>query len=504
MGARVRSGEAYPAAAAVAAFVMSAGVFAAMAALYPWRGDTVLVTCWCLLWCAGVGFAAWRLGPQFAVPLSLAVAVAIDSFYIAPYRPFDARDWVNYPVTAMYISIGVFVGAILEVTRRRAASSEAMRGKLAEEQVALRRVATLIAQGRPPAEIFAAVAGEMRSHVGADVTRIIRIDPDGTATLLVGTGSDDRPGPLGQIEPELASVEALRTGRAARKDDHSGIDPEIVARWFGTTGSSLSAVACPVIVGGRIWGTIVASALNGPLPEEAELRMAEFSELLVIAIGNALSRTELEASRARIVVAGDQARRRLERNLHDGVQQRLVSLALRLRTIERRLPEERQELRVALSETVQELNEATDEVREIARGIHPAILTQGGLAPALRSLALRSPIPVEVVVEREDRLPDPLEAAMYYVAAEALTNAAKHAAASHVSVRVERDDGLVRLRVSDDGVGGANPATGGGLTGIRDRVEALGGSLAVQSRRGEGTSLDVALPLALERPEASG
>lgn len=503
MGPRVRSREAYPAAAAVAAFVVSAAGFAAMAALFPLRGDTVLVTLWCLLWCAGVGVAAWRFGPQFAVPLSLAVAVAIDSFYIAPYRTFDARDWVNYPVTAMYIGIGVFVGAILEGTRRRAASSEAVRGKLADEQAALRRVATLIAQGRPPEEIFAAVAGEMRNHVGADVTRIIRIDSDGTAILMGGTGIGDRPGPLGRMAPGLASAEVLRTGQTARIDDFSGIDPEVVARWFGASGSAPHAIACPVIVGGRVWGTIVAGSLEGPLPEDAELRMAEFNELLAIAIGNALSRTELDASRARIVMAGDQARRRLERNLHDGVQQHLVSLALRLRTIERRLPEERQELRAALSETVQELNAATDEVREIARGIHPAILTQGGLAPALRSLALRSPVPVEVVVEREERLPEPLEAAVYYVAAEALTNTAKHAAASRVSVTVEHDDGLVRLRVSDDGVGGADQATGGGLTGIRDRVEALGGSLTVASPRGQGTSLDVMLPLAPARPEAS-
>jgi signal transduction histidine kinase len=234
--------------------------------------------------------------------------------------------------------------------------------------------------------------------------------------------------------------------------------------------------------------------------------MAEFTELLAIAIANASSRAELAASRARVVVAADQARRRFERNLHDGVQQRLVSLALRVRRIERRLPGEQSELKAALSETVQELNEATDEVREIAQGIHPAILTQGGLAPALRTLALRSSVPVEVVVEREERLPEPVEVAAYYVAAEALTNAVKHAAASRARVTLERQDGLVRLSVSDNGVGGADPTTGSGLTGIRDRVEALGGSLAVRSPLGQGTVLDVALPLvaAADRPDASG
>jgi signal transduction histidine kinase len=195
-------------------------------------------------------------------------------------------------------------------------------------------------------------------------------------------------------------------------------------------------------------------------------------------------------------VAGDEARRRFERNLHDGVQQRLVSLALRLRRIERKLPGDYPEVRAALSETVADLNAATDEVREVAQGIHPAILTQGGLAPALRTLARGYPIPVEVTTTSEERLPEPVEVAAYYVAAEALANIAKHAAASRVWVELERQDGLVRVRIRDDGVGGTDPSTGTGLTGLRDRVEALGGSLAIRSPRGEGTALDVALPVA--------
>ena len=505
MGARVRSRKAYPIAAAAVAFAAGAAVFAGMAVAVPLRGETVLVVLWCVLCAVGVGIAAWRLGPLFGVPLALAAAVAIDSFYIPPYRSFDSQDWVNYLVTAMYIAIGVFVGAILDLTRHRAATSETAR-RLAEEQAALRRVATLIAQGGPPEEVFAAVAAEMRALVGADVTRIICFEPGGTATLVGGTGADDRPRRLGPVEPGLATAEVLRTGRTARIDDDRGVSSEVATRWLGTAASFRSAVASPVKVAGSLWGTIVAISLNGPLPQESERRMAEFTELLAIAIANASSRAELAASRARVVVAGDQARRRFERNLHDGVQQRLVSLALRLRRIERRLPGEQPELKAALSETVQELNEATDEVREVAQGIHPAILTQGGLAPALRTLALRSSIPVEVVVEREERLPEPVEVAVYYVAAEALTNAAKHATASRAWVTLERQGGLVRLRVSDDGVGGADPSTGSGLTGVRDRIEALGGSLAVRSPRGQGTVLDVALPLAAAagQPEASG
>lgn len=508
MGARVGSSKAYPIAAAAAAFVTGAAVFAGMAVAIPLRGNTVLVALWCVLCAGGVGVAAWRLGPLFGVPLALAAAVAIDSFYIAPYRTFDSRDWVNYPVTAMYIGIGVLVGGILEITRNRAERSETARIELAEEQAALRRVATVIAQGAPPEEVFAAVAGEMRNLVGADVARIIRREPDGTATLVGGTrtGTNDRPRPLGRAEPGLATTEVFRTGRTARIDDNSGVSSEVATRWLGTDATFRSAVASPVMVAGGLWGTIVAISLGGPLPPQTEQRMAEFTELLAIAIANASGRAELAASRARVVVAGDQARRRFERNLHDGVQQRLVSLALRLRRIERRLPGEQLELRAALSETVEELNQATDEVREIAQGIHPAILTQGGLAPALRTLALRSGVPVEVVVEREERLPEPVEVAAYYVAAEALTNAAKHAGASQTWVTVERDDGLVRLRVRDNGAGGADPSTGSGLTGIRDRVEALGGSLTVRSPHGEGTVLDVALPVsaAADQPRASG
>ena len=506
MGGSVRSWKAYPILAAAAAFAISAGAFAAIAVAIGLRGETVLVVLWCLLCAGGVGVAAWRLGPLFGVPLAIAAAAAFDSFYIAPYRSFDSRDWVNYLVTAMYLAIGVLVGGILEATRHRAAASETARGQLAEEQAALRRIATLVAQGGPPEEVFSAVAWEMRNLVGAETTRIIRLEADGSATLVGGAGADDSPGPLGPIEPGLATAEVLRTGQTARIDNYDAVPPDVVARWFGGPGSLPHAIASPVVVAGSLWGTIVAGSLDGPLPEETELRMAEFTELLAIAIANASSRAELAASRARIVVAGDEARRRFERNLHDSVQQRLVSLALRLRRAERRMSPDQPELKAALAESVEELNAATEEVREIAQGIHPAILTQGGLAPALRTLARRSLISVEVTVDSEDRLPEPVEVAAYYVAAEALTNTAKHGAASRASIAVERDDGLIRVRITDDGVGGADPSTGSGLTGLRDRVEALGGSLTVRSPRGRGTSLDVRLPLAdaPDHPEASG
>jgi signal transduction histidine kinase len=261
--------------------------------------------------------------------------------------------------------------------------------------------------------------------------------------------------------------------------------------------SSRSSVGAPISVEGRLWGVmIVGSRLRDSLPPGLEHQLADFTDLLVTAIANAETRAELTASRARLVVTADETRRRIERDLHDGVQQRLVSLALQLRMAARRVPPEQPEVAATLTTAVDALNDLNEEVREIAQGIHPAILTQGGLAPALRALARRCPMPVKVDVDTEERLPEQVEAAGYYVVAEALTNAAKHAEASRVSVSVARGDGCLRLAVGDDGVGGADPVGGSGLTGIRDRAEALGGSLEVRSPRGEGTALEVALPLA--------
>ena len=207
------------------------------------------------------------------------------------------------------------------------------------------------------------------------------------------------------------------------------------------------------------------------------------------------SREELAASRARIVAAGDQARRRIERDLHDGTQQRLVSLVLDLRAAEAAVPPERPELRAQLARVADGLTGALEELRELSRGIHPAILSEGGLAPALKALARRSAIPVELEVDVQARLPEPVEVAAYYVISEALANAAKHAHASVAQVEAEARDGLLRLSVCDDGVGGATPGGGSGLVGLADRVEALGGTIEVHSPAGEGTRLQIDLPI---------
>jgi signal transduction histidine kinase len=235
------------------------------------------------------------------------------------------------------------------------------------------------------------------------------------------------------------------------------------------------------------------------LPADTERRLVDFTELIATAIANAESRSALAASRAR-VVAADETRRRIERDLHDGLQQRLVSqrlvsLGLELRLAQSEVAAVAPASGQELSRVAEELNGAIDDLREISRGIHPAVLSEGGLGPALRTLARRSAVPVDLELAAEDRLPEPVEVAAYYVVSEALTNTTKHARASHARVTVQQRDSVLWLSVGDDGVGGAEPARGSGLIGLRDRVEALGGSIQVTSRSGEGTVIAVELPL---------
>jgi signal transduction histidine kinase len=285
----------------------------------------------------------------------------------------------------------------------------------------------------------------------------------------------------------------FRTGGPARVDNFATLKGGLadVARKEGLRAS----VASPIHVGGRLWGAIAASSRRGPFHTDAEQRIADFTELAATAIANTEGRAELVASRARIVAAFDRARRAIERDLHDGVQQRLVSLALMLRGAQNRVPAGLPELDASLSQAVAGLTDVLSGLQEISRGIHPAILSQGGLVPALKTLARRSAVPVELTVGADGRMPEPVEVAGYYVVAEALTNVAKHARASVVHVDVGVHDDALRLQIRDDGIGGADPARGTGLMGIDDRVEALGGTMHVDSPAGKGTSLFVTLPI---------
>jgi signal transduction histidine kinase len=257
-----------------------------------------------------------------------------------------------------------------------------------------------------------------------------------------------------------------------------------------------SSVGTPIIVEGRVWGVVIAgSSEDEPLPADLEARLAGFTELLGTAVANAESRAALAASRARIVAAADRARRRIERDLHDGTQQRLVSLMLELGAARATVPPELSGLGSGLARVADGLATVFDEVREISRGIHPAILSKGGLEQALKALARRSTVPVELDLRAARRLPPHIEVAAYYVISEALTNAAKHADASLVYVQLDAHDATMRLAIHDDGIGGADPAQGSGLVGLSDRIETLGGRFEVISLAGSGTTLLIEIPL---------
>jgi signal transduction histidine kinase len=271
-----------------------------------------------------------------------------------------------------------------------------------------------------------------------------------------------------------------RTGRAAHVDNTDGLR---------------SGVAVPVVVEGRLWGVMKCGWTDAPPARDAEADVAQFTDLVGTAIANAESRAELVASRARIVTTADQTRRRIERDLHDGAQQRLVTLTMKLRALEALAGPQAEAVGSDVEEIAAGLDDVLDDLRETARGLHPVILSRGGLGPALKALARRSTVPVEIDVRGQERLPEPVEVAAYYVVAEALTNTAKHAHASLVRVEAEVNNGDLRLSVEDDGVGGANPARGSGLVGLTDRVEALGGKLVLQSPPDGGTTLLVDLPL---------
>jgi signal transduction histidine kinase len=283
------------------------------------------------------------------------------------------------------------------------------------------------------------------------------------------------------------------TGRSARIDDYADASGQLglAMRQRGLR----SSVGAPIVVEGRVWGVLTATSTERPLPADTESRLASFTELVATAIANADSRAALAASRARIVVAADETRKRIERDLHDGTQQRLVSLALELRAAQALVPPQLGELEGELSRIAEGLVSATDELREMSRGIHPAVLTEGGLGPALRGLCRRSAVPVELELHAERRLPEPVEVATYYVVSEALTNAAKHGHASVVNVELDTHDSTLALAIRDDRTGGADPRHGSGLVGLRDRVEALGGTLHVTSSAGDGTTLLIEVPL---------
>jgi signal transduction histidine kinase len=388
---------------------------------------------------------------------------------------------------------------LIESAVANAEAREALE-RIIEEQAALRRVATLVAQGPSPQDLFGAVAEEVGRLLAVESATMGRFESDGTVTSVASWSTTEAAAfPVGVRWPTGGTNVAwmvFQTGRSARIDDFSAAtDPIGVAvREAGIT----SAVGSPIVVEGHLWGLVAAASSEGPLPPDTEARLASFTELVATAIANAESSAEIAASRRRIVTASDEARSRIERNLHDGTQQRLVALALAVRAVEADPPAELTSLRSELSRIAAGLVDATTELQEISRGIHPANLSQSGLGAALRTLARRSPIPVDLEITIEGRLPESVEVAAYYVTSEALANAAKHAQATRVEVSLTSRDNAVYLSIRDDGIGGADPARGSGLVGLVDRVQALGGTIDISSVRGDGTHITATLPLDLD------
>ena len=367
---------------------------------------------------------------------------------------------------------------------------------LAEQQASLRRVATLVARGVDPSDVFALVADELARCLNVAHAALVRRESDGTAVVLAGHHEPEslklRVGERFSLDGETVAAMVMRTGQAARMDSHDN------ARGAGAGYIRQPGVCCavgaPIVVDGRLWGAaIVGSTQPGPLPPDSEARVGDFADLVGTAIANAETRAQLTASRARIVAAADDARRRFERDLHDGAQQHLVSLGLELRAAEASVPTELHPLKDQIAHIATDLGAVSQELREISHGLHPAVLSRG-LAPARKALRRRSAVPVELDIGVDVQVPERVEVAAYYVVAEALTNAAKHARASKIDVCVDTDGATLRLLIRDDGDGGADAAKGSGLTGLIDRVEAHGGTMAISSPIGRGTSLVATIP----------
>jgi signal transduction histidine kinase len=372
---------------------------------------------------------------------------------------------------------------------------------LLAEQAALRRVATMVAAGTPAPVLFGRVCAELGQLLEVKSTDMIRYDGETFATVVGAWTGNDRPAfPVGEripVEGETVTAKLCRSGRPERVDDYDLVDGELAARMRGF--GIYSVVGAPIHVAGRLWGAVmVTSELAHAFPAGTEARINSFAELVTAALANVDAREQLAASRARIVEAADAARRRIERDLHDGAQQRLVSLALHLRLLESRLEPDSAASR-ELAAARAELDAALGELRELARGIHPSVLTDRGLEAALGALAGRSTVPVELHLDSCRQLPLSVQTTAYFVVAEAVTNASKHADSDQIDVRVAVGGGRATVEVTDDGSGGVDPARGSGLSGLADRVSALGGTLEIDSPVGAGTTIRAQMPIAAPR-----
>jgi GAF domain-containing protein len=489
------------------------------------------------LW-AGAGFrvgSRWPLdGPSVARtvrdtgrPAMIGDYSELPGTIAAMVRAAPDATWVGVPITVEGTTWGViyactsglagkdlpadidaklarFTELIATAVANAQARSE-LRG-LAEEQVALRRIATLVAGGAGPQMVFDAICRLIQRLMEASLVNLAEFTGDGFYVARAGSSVRDThipPGTRLPLGPDSVSGIVARTGAPARLDTYDGATGELAVhvRERGIR----ATVAAPILVEGELWGAVIAGRDSlEPFAVGAEERLARFAELAATAISNATARAELIASRARIVAAGDEARRRVERNLHDGVQQRLIALGLDLQVTRGMLPAEQTAATEGVERAEREIQSVLEEVRELSRGLHPPMLSSRGLGSALRVLARRSPIGVRLEVELDERPPAPVETAVYYVVSEALANAVKHANATRIRVSVGKTHNgqAFWATIVDDGVGGAAPSPGSGLAGLADRVVALGGRITLDSPHGAGTTISLELPNR-ELPEAS-
>ena len=446
----------------------------------------------------GLLWAAIRFGPRGAATATLVVC-SITVWNTAQEDGPFVRESITASLltTQLFIATSALTSLLLAAMTAERARAEHSQRALVEEQASLRRVATLVAAAAEPSRVFEQVTREVALLLGVPGASLVRYDEDpGTATVVGGWSADGRLRlPVAStidLDGDTVIARVLRSGKPERA---------VYVDAGGTLAETLQsagyrgAVAAPVVVGGRLWGALAAGTRSPEsLPQGAERRLGDFAELVAQAIANTDAHEQLAASRARIVEAGDAERRRLERNLHDGAQQRLVSVAIDLRVIGATLKKDPGKAAELLTAAQEQLAQGLDDLRELARGIHPAVLTDRGLGPALESLAIRAPVPVEITELPEERLAGPVEAAAYYVVAEAITNVAKYAQASHATVSVRRSNGRATVTVEDDGVGGADPTRGTGLRGLADRLEALEGRLEVKSSAASGTRISAEIP----------
>jgi signal transduction histidine kinase len=475
-------------------------VLVVLAELAPQR-DVPYIVFPVLLW------AALRFGPRGAATAILVVC-SITVWNTAHEDGPFVRDSITDSLlaTQLFIVIAALTSLLLAaVTAERTqaaralAVSEAAQRALADEHAALRRVATLVAAESPPSRVFEQVTEEVGRLLGLPGATVVQYHGAHRATVVAGWSEDGRLRfPVGtslDLDGDTVVAKVLHSGtaqRVERYDEASGTLAETLR-----SAGYRAAVAAPVSVAGRLWGALVAAtASDEPLPEGLERRLCDFADLVAQALANADARERLAASRAELVEVSDAERRRLERNLHDGAQQRLVSVALGLGMAGGKLESDPATARELLSGAQDDLARGLEELRELARGLHPVLLTERGLGPALDALLTRMPVTVDIAELPEERLTAPVEAAAYYVVAEAITNVAKYARASRATVSVQRSNGRATVMVSDDGVGGADPTRGSGLRGLAARVEALNGRLDVDSPPERGTRITAEIPYA--------